>query len=272
MKRPATPPPNASDGPYADLTRSGTQADPKAKGVPFWGDEAGSWDAVWLKGIRLPGIAEVDGRGFSRRVDKKRSAGRNGATVTHMGLEPADIDITLTLWTPQHLTELQEVLKSIRPAKASAATAPNPDKLSAQAEGSDKFSRWSVIGGGLEPYSVGAAPWETAKPFSPLMDQSAAAKKKGAENLAVAIYHPALALYGIGKVVIVSASFPEGSKEGRFKVKIKCVEWVSGAKAKGTVATPAQASRVDLTEAGPGAVARRVDGKRTPAEDNTGPE
>lgn len=255
------------DGPYADLTRSGSDEQPKASAVPFWGDGSGAWDTVWVKGLRLPGVAEVDGKGFSRRVDRKKSAGRNGATLTQTGMEPADIDITLTLWTPEHLIELQHILKEIRPKKATTTTSTRSLTIT-----EDKLSTGTPAGfGGVESRVGGDfAALQASLRSKKGQKRTETSEKKTGGLEAVAIYHPALALYGIGKVVIMSATFPEG-REGRFKVKIKCVEWVSGAKAKGSVSTPSKAERSSLLDAGPGAVARRVDGKRTPAEDNTGP-
>lgn len=60
---------------------------------------------------KTPGICEVT-CDKSRDVDKKKQKGSDGARITLAGLEPAMVDIKITIWTPQQLKEL-ETLRAI---------------------------------------------------------------------------------------------------------------------------------------------------------------
>lgn len=75
----------------------------------FWDDSAvpvdtrdpnrtNPWDHVRIAGIYTPGIAVVSGRnGVS--LDKKRSPGTDGATITELGYQPGEVDIAIRMWT-----------------------------------------------------------------------------------------------------------------------------------------------------------------------------
>ncbi len=55
-----------------------------------------------------PGIAEVRVNKF-RDLDKKKAAGSDGARLTVHGIEPAMVEIRLTIWTPEQLKALNEL-------------------------------------------------------------------------------------------------------------------------------------------------------------------
>ncbi len=61
-----------------------------------------AWDRVRLGGKDLPGLARVRGK-LSRKVDVKHAPERFGATLTDLGVAPAQFQIVLRLWTPDHL-------------------------------------------------------------------------------------------------------------------------------------------------------------------------
>jgi hypothetical protein len=86
------------------------------RGLPFWGDDPGAWDVAYLNGARLPGVAKVGGNGLGRRWDKVKTPGQKGASFVVLGFEPAQFDITLTIWTSEQLRQLESFAKVLRPA------------------------------------------------------------------------------------------------------------------------------------------------------------
>lgn len=90
--------------------------------VPDW--EAGwwSWDTVTLGNQDLPGIATVDIK-TKRKLDIKSAPGASGATITDQGYEPADVKISLRMWTREHLGMMEAMLKFISPKLSDITTA-----------------------------------------------------------------------------------------------------------------------------------------------------
>lgn len=69
------------------------------------------WDVVILQGITCPGICTISG--FERKwvLDKKKGKGAQGVSVTYVGEEAAEGEVTFSIWTGQ-----QRVLwQSFRP-------------------------------------------------------------------------------------------------------------------------------------------------------------
>jgi len=62
----------------------------------------------------LPGIANVTVR-KSRDVDKKKAAGGDGARFTFHGIDPAMVEIRLTIWTPEQLRYLNIIWPMLFP-------------------------------------------------------------------------------------------------------------------------------------------------------------
>lgn len=90
-----------------------------------------AWDYVVIQGdTQTPGICEVS-CDKSRDVDKKKAAGSNGARLTIHGIEPAIVEIEITIWTPEQLKQLRSLVEAIFPAnnkrpKGVSATDPWP--------------------------------------------------------------------------------------------------------------------------------------------------
>ncbi len=62
-----------------------------------------------------PGICNVNVR-RGRKVDRKKSQGSDGERLTFTGISNADIDIAITIWTPEQLRILQLLWNFIQPA------------------------------------------------------------------------------------------------------------------------------------------------------------
>jgi hypothetical protein len=85
----------------------------KLSGIPHWDESPEAYERVIIKGVTLPGAATVSGDGYKRRVDKKRTPGLHGETTTDLGQDAAEIEITLELWTAQHLADFHTMVKRV---------------------------------------------------------------------------------------------------------------------------------------------------------------
>ena len=103
---------------------------------PFWEDDSApswvvfntpglgsQWDTAYLAGKQLPGVVAVKGK-TSRKIDIKNSPGSDGATITALGYEPAEIDITLRMWTPAQYIAWQAMLPDIQPKMGKPPASP----------------------------------------------------------------------------------------------------------------------------------------------------
>jgi len=93
-----------------------------------WPDELSPWETLTLAGVRVPGVAKVEG-GRRRRLDHRTSAGASGETASDMGYDPGEFTITLTLWTPMQFLALQNMIPLIQPP-ATAKVQPKAVKIS----------------------------------------------------------------------------------------------------------------------------------------------
>lgn len=71
--------------------------------------------------------------------------------------------------------------------------------------------------------------------------------------------HPALAMFRIKAVRVMSCSFPEEHEPGVFVVKMRCREFIRGSKT-----TKPQTDDNSITSLGPGAVAKKANSFKTP--------
>ncbi len=91
-------------------------------GIPFWVNNPGAWDRpVFDFGegdqvltLRMPGISKVKGKGIAK-LDKKSAPGSSGATVTYLGAEPIEVEITTTIWDQTQLQELDRIIRMLAP-------------------------------------------------------------------------------------------------------------------------------------------------------------
>lgn len=86
------------------------------------------WDTVqiyipipFLTGIlaelnvnRFPGICDVQVK-RGRDLDRKKSAGSDGQRLTFKGISNADVDISVTIWTPEQLEVMRQLWNVIQP-------------------------------------------------------------------------------------------------------------------------------------------------------------
>lgn len=77
--------------------------------VPYWEDAPHLWDQVTIAGITLPGLARTSGQ-VGRKLDKKKTKGQDGATVTDDGADLPEVEITIQMWNRDHWSAYQRLI------------------------------------------------------------------------------------------------------------------------------------------------------------------
>lgn len=91
------------------------------------GAELSPWDIVFINGVELPGISNVEVSG-GPKLDVKQSAGKHYSTITDQGYKPCDLIITTIFWTPVQWFDWQNIILPMLeppPKKNSKNTTPN---------------------------------------------------------------------------------------------------------------------------------------------------
>lgn len=83
--------------------------------LPHWHDEPDAYDAVFLGGERLPGIAHWKPIKREPKSDTKSPKGTNKGPTTHQGYKPAEIEFTLSVLDPDEWEELQAWVERLEP-------------------------------------------------------------------------------------------------------------------------------------------------------------
>jgi hypothetical protein len=94
--------------------------------IPYWAEPTDplAWDTLVLGGVTWPGVCDITGGGLVRKIDVKHAKGQDGATITDEGLEPAKLDITLTVYNQTDWQLLQELLPTVWPRKKGGERTP----------------------------------------------------------------------------------------------------------------------------------------------------
>jgi len=100
--------------------------DNTVSGWPHWDqrDWPDAWDALILGEDEWPGVWEISGAGVSRKIDIKKQAGTDGASMTDEGYQPAQLTITGTIWTKDQWSELQRLIPKVHPRKPGGSRTP----------------------------------------------------------------------------------------------------------------------------------------------------
>lgn len=86
----------------------------------WWRTE--DWDALYLGGKRMPGIARVN-VSLPSGLDVQKPKGGKKATIKDEGAPPAELDIELEL-TPEQVTEFEAHIPLLRPRSKAGARDP----------------------------------------------------------------------------------------------------------------------------------------------------
>jgi hypothetical protein len=91
---------------------SGTQGGSVPEEIPRsrWSD----WDKAAIGGAEIPGHVVVFCK-KEKKADTLSVAGQDGATINHLGVEPVEMDITITIWTPFQFAAYERLVGMITP-------------------------------------------------------------------------------------------------------------------------------------------------------------
>lgn len=93
-----------------------TPSFPGAEVAVDYGD-GDTWTWLIVDGEVLPGSATLAG-GISRKLDIKKTPGRNGVSLRYLGYEPARFEVMLRLWTDRHLFDWEALSPLLQPTPA----------------------------------------------------------------------------------------------------------------------------------------------------------
>jgi hypothetical protein len=101
------------------------------KKIPFWdpiSDENSGyegplfprnpWEKVTIDNLIIPGLCKVTATS-KQRIEIKKTKGKDGGTTLLLGIDPASVDIEVTIWTPEQLDTLNWLMGRLwrRPSK-----------------------------------------------------------------------------------------------------------------------------------------------------------
>jgi hypothetical protein len=75
---------------------------PEAVSRSRWSD----WDKMAIGDFEVPGHVVVVSK-KEKKMDVLSVAGQDGATINHLGIDPVQLDITITLWTPDQFADYE---------------------------------------------------------------------------------------------------------------------------------------------------------------------
>jgi hypothetical protein len=91
--------------------------------IPHWDEAPDVWDTLVLGGDTWPGIARVTvERG--RKIDKKSAKGKNKATTTDQGVDPADVTITVRVMSAEDFAALADNVATVEPKAGTSPMVP----------------------------------------------------------------------------------------------------------------------------------------------------
>jgi hypothetical protein len=198
-------------------------------GTPFWGTDPGAYETVrFAKNLYLPGHCRIGGRAFEQRIQRDKPPGTHGQSVKQLGIQPARVDITLQLWTEEHLRAFEALVPVLKQQRYTVQTTTEAVGFTGNAPG---IAISSVGGYSSTQSATGAAGFSGALGgggFTGVVPGTTKVTKKvtpaGPQPLDV--YHPLLALFRIRSVHVLSVGFPEARDGDVWEVQIHCEEHV----------------------------------------------
>lgn len=185
-------------------------------GTPFWGTDPSAWETVrFAKNIYLPGQCKLTGKGFSQKLQRDSPAGTHGHKVKQLGIQPAKFQITVRMWTEDHLRSFERLVPLLKSQRFKVETKTDGVGFTGNAIPSQPLSSNESAG------------------FSGLVPGTTTTTKKSipAGPAALDVYHPALALFRIRSVHVVEVGFPHQTDGDVWEVEIDCEEFIYRASA-----------------------------------------
>jgi hypothetical protein len=102
---------------------------PEAISRSRWSD----WDKMALGDFDVPGHVVVVSK-KDKKMDVLNVAGQDGATINHLGVEPVEMDITITLWTPEQFANYERLVGFVTPKSFPGFPKPLPPGIAGPPE------------------------------------------------------------------------------------------------------------------------------------------
>lgn len=94
---------------------------PEAVSRSRWSD----WDKMAIGAYEVPGHVVVVSK-KEKKHDTLPVMGQDGATINHLGVEPVEMDITITLWTPDQFSDYEKLIGFLTPKAFTTFPKPLP--------------------------------------------------------------------------------------------------------------------------------------------------
>lgn len=240
---------------YTYKDDNGTWQSPGYIGNTFYNNP---WSTFFLNGLddasQCPGLVDVRIT-RQRAIDKKKPAGSDVGTVTIHGINPAEFDIDVLIWTPDQWVAFKTWLSTPR-SRTSTKT------VTTQVPSKSKPGSTTTVIGTKTDANGNRAPITQTIPQSNTTNQTKTVSTsvnvpflpKAGKNPPVPwnCYHPVLSLHGIGQLVIIGMTGPHKHSITRSKIiTLKCVEWAVPATGKKNVTNTDTSSHGNVLDPAP---------------------
>ncbi len=97
--------------------------------LPFWSPgaadalEPGPWDVLRVGNTAMPGLSTVKPKRVTR-IDSQESPGVDGASQVPLGRKPSEVDVTVRIWTADHLDRLEVLMRRVLTPASKAPQSP----------------------------------------------------------------------------------------------------------------------------------------------------
>lgn len=85
----------------------------------------GSWDVLYIDGIRLPGRLSKFTISPKRKVEQTKPQGADNPFIKDQGYEGADVDVEIELYRAVQVEQLAEMLSNLSPRQPGAVSNPH---------------------------------------------------------------------------------------------------------------------------------------------------
>jgi hypothetical protein len=80
-----------------------------------------AWNTVTISGLAMPGTCKVSGIGYKHDIHIKKTPGKNGATITDLGRQPATFTVTCQLACQADLDGFEMTLPLLEPVQSNGS-------------------------------------------------------------------------------------------------------------------------------------------------------
>lgn len=80
--------------------------------LAHWDSDPGLWQTLQINGGDVPGVTKIEAT-IGRKLEEKKGRGADGARIIDKGLELAKIKATVTFWTTDHWTSMEDLIDKL---------------------------------------------------------------------------------------------------------------------------------------------------------------